>query len=159
MCDGAKRGLGCEIARWRYDEFEASFLAFVKELNLSQIVGTEDQSKSKSLDDAIAALSGELGDVEGQRDKTYELFEKAGSAVDYVGRKLNELQERRAKIERSLEQKRAERLALDADQRALRRTQDDVKVMLDSLKRTKGDDLYKLRRRSRIGSAPSVRSF
>ena len=38
VCDGARRGLGCEKRGWRYDQLEASFLAFVKELDLESLV-------------------------------------------------------------------------------------------------------------------------
>ena len=145
VCDGAKRGLGCEIARWRYDEFEASFLAFVRELDLSQVMGSEDASKAKVLDDAIAALTGELTGVQAQREKTYDLFEKAGAAADFVAGKLSELEQRRVEIERSLEQKREERFVLEFELKAVRQSQDDAKDMLEALNKTKGDELFKLR--------------
>ena len=74
-CDSSRRGLGCQPVGWRYDEFEASFLAFVKELDLSQIIGTDD-AKTTEIDRAIAALRGELLDIDNQREKTYKLLQK-----------------------------------------------------------------------------------
>jgi hypothetical protein len=80
VCSNGKRGLGCEITRWRYDEFEASFLAFVQELDLAQVIGTEDSSKRADLENSIAALNGELTETQTLRDKTFELFAVAGAA-------------------------------------------------------------------------------
>jgi DNA invertase Pin-like site-specific DNA recombinase len=34
ICDGARRHRGCPSVRWRYRDFEASFLAFVEELEI-----------------------------------------------------------------------------------------------------------------------------
>jgi len=145
VCYNAQRGLGCEIARWRYDEFEASFLAFVRELDLSQVLGNADESKAKSLDEIIAALSGELMAVVTLREKTYEVWSQARDAQTFLASKLDELERRRAEIERALDQKRNERLALDAEMKSVQQSQDDVKEMLEALKTTQGDELYKLR--------------
>jgi len=49
VCDKAKRGIGCHIARWRYDHFEASFLAFVREVDLEQIIHSETKPRNDPL--------------------------------------------------------------------------------------------------------------
>ncbi len=87
VCDGARRGLGCKIARWRYDDFESTFLAFVSEIDLSELIGSGDETESKALENAISALSGELIDLQSQREKTYALFERAGAATEFVAGK------------------------------------------------------------------------
>jgi hypothetical protein len=44
---------------WRYDDFEASFLAFVKEVDLEPIArNDEDARRRDALERAIAALQG-----------------------------------------------------------------------------------------------------
>ena len=48
VCDGVRRGLGCKSARWRYDEFEASFLAFVRELDLDRILSDDSNAAARS---------------------------------------------------------------------------------------------------------------
>ena len=108
VCDGAKRGLGCEIARWRYDEFEASFLAFVQELDLSEVIGANDGKERAALDSSIAALKGELGDIETQREKTFETLQQVDTASAYVARKLDELESRRREVEKKLDDRIAE---------------------------------------------------
>jgi hypothetical protein len=54
------KGLDCKIARWRYDHFEASFLAFVREVDLEQIVHSDEEARKRSiLESMISALQGE----------------------------------------------------------------------------------------------------
>ena len=47
VCDGARRGLGCEKTGWRYDQFEASFLSYVQELDLESIVVAKTRRRSE----------------------------------------------------------------------------------------------------------------
>jgi integrase len=86
-CDSARRGLGCEKTRWRYSDFEASFLAFVKELDLESLVRSESDSERRAdLQNEIAALRGELASIDEKRERTFELFSKAALASDFVGK-------------------------------------------------------------------------
>ena len=143
-CDNSRRGLGCEPVGWRYDEFEASFLAFVKELDLSQIIGTDD-AKATEIDHTIAALRGELLDIENQREKTYKLLQKVDAASDYVAQKLNELENRRAEVEKEAKEKTTELTILKAKAQAVRDSDQDFKKLTAALRRASGDGLYKLR--------------
>ena len=136
-CDSSRRGLGCEPVGWRYDEFEASFLAFVKELDLSQIIGTDD-AKVTEIDHTIAALRGELLDIDNQREKTYELLQKVDAASDYVAKKLNELEKRRAEVEQEAEAKTAELTILKAKAQAVRDSDQDFKKLTVALRRASG---------------------
>jgi DNA invertase Pin-like site-specific DNA recombinase len=57
ICGDAQRGLGCDATRWRYRDFESSFLAFVEELDLDSIVNSnEDAEKRKRLETERAAI-------------------------------------------------------------------------------------------------------
>ena len=58
VCEGAKRGLGCNTTGWRYDHFETSFLAFVEQLDLPALV-RNDNSKKNDFEQAIQALQGQ----------------------------------------------------------------------------------------------------
>jgi hypothetical protein len=64
VCDRSGRGLGCERTAWRYDQFEASFLAFVSELDLEHIV--RDDKNFMNLENEIAALRGKLASINDQ---------------------------------------------------------------------------------------------
>jgi DNA invertase Pin-like site-specific DNA recombinase len=143
VCDSARRGLNCEKTAWRYDHFEASFLAFVKEIDLERLVHREDEaSKRASIDEAIAALRGEQAAIGQQMDRTYELLGMAGTAAGYVAQKLQTLEDRRSAVEAELREREQERASLgltvsDGKQ---------VKALLERLQdRNPSDETYKLR--------------
>jgi DNA invertase Pin-like site-specific DNA recombinase len=143
VCDSARRGLRCEKTAWRYDAFEASFLAFVKEVDLERLVHREDEaSKRSSIDEAIAALRGEQAAIGQQMDRTYELLGMAGTAAGYVAQKLQTLEDRRSAVEAELREREQERARLGL-------TVSDgkhVKALIERLRdRNPSDEAYKLR--------------
>ena len=146
VCDAARRGLGCETKRWRYDHFETSFLAFVREVDLAQIVHSEEVAARRSaLEASIEALQGELATIGQQMDRTYELFAIAGEAKEFVAEKLKALESRRAAIDEELRLKQAERTAITAEVSAYYESRDQVKALLAQLQGRDGDEVYKLR--------------
>ena len=146
VCDAARRGLGCETKRWRYDHFETSFLAFVREVDLAQIVHSEEVAARRSaLEASIEALQGELATIGQQMDRTYELFAIAGEAKEFVAAKLKALESRRAAIDEELRLKQAERTAITAEVSAYYESKDQVKALLAQLQGRDGDEVYKLR--------------
>jgi DNA invertase Pin-like site-specific DNA recombinase len=142
VCYSAKRGLGCVWKRWRYDEFETSFLTFVKEVDLASMINSDDDSKKRAtLEALVTSLKGELGSIEDQMNRTYELLQVAGAATNFVARKLQELEERKVTVEKDLREKEAElaRKHVDQDVREVRGLIDKVKGTSDE------DDTYRLR--------------
>jgi len=106
VCDAAGRGLGCEKVLWRYDAFEKSFLAFVRELDLESIVHGEDEARKRSiLESTITALRGERAAINEQMERTYELINIAGNATSFVAEKLQALEGRRAAVEAELRER------------------------------------------------------
>jgi hypothetical protein len=80
VCDSARRGLKCEKTAWRYDHFEASFLAFVREVDLERVMQGGDEARQRSiLEERMTALRGEQAAIGQQMDKTYELLGMAGT--------------------------------------------------------------------------------
>jgi DNA invertase Pin-like site-specific DNA recombinase len=143
VCDSARRGLRCEKTAWRYDHFEASFVAFVKEVDLERLVHREDEAgKRSSIDEAIAALRGEQETIRQRMEKAYDLLDLAGSATNFVAQKLQQLEDRRSAVEAELREREQERASLgltvsDGKQ---------VKALLERLQdRNPSDEAYKLR--------------
>jgi DNA invertase Pin-like site-specific DNA recombinase len=146
VCDGARRGLGCKIARWRYDHFEASFLAFVREVDLEQIVHSEDDARKRSLlESMITALQGEQAAIKQQMEKTYELLSLAGAATNFVAEKLQQLEGRRSAVEAELREKKQNRSQLGSATSQFYESRDQVKALIEQLQSRKGDETYKLR--------------
>jgi DNA invertase Pin-like site-specific DNA recombinase len=65
VCYHANRGIPCIASGWAYHDFEASFLAFITELDFATISGSENLEK-------LTALEMSLALAEGQRDETSE---------------------------------------------------------------------------------------
>jgi DNA invertase Pin-like site-specific DNA recombinase len=140
VCDRARRGLGCEKTSWRYNEFEASFLAFVSELDLDNII--RDDKNFINLENEIAALRGKLASINEQIERTYELFAKAGKAADFVGTKLNDLAAQQEQLETSIRQKEKESVALKSELAEFHRGKDQIKSLIEQVN---GKDSYVLR--------------
>jgi DNA invertase Pin-like site-specific DNA recombinase len=138
VCYGALHGLGCERARWAYRDFEASALSFVRELDLASIM-SDDESRRAVLDNEIAALNGQLGEVRGRMEKAYELLD-SGAATDFVAKKLRELEARGVELEDVIREKKGVLDELRSEQRGL----DDVKPLIEQL-RGPGDEVYRTR--------------
>jgi DNA invertase Pin-like site-specific DNA recombinase len=140
VCDRARRGLGCEKTAWRYNEFEASFLAFVSELDLDNII--RDDKNFINLENEIAALHGKLAGILEQQERTYELFAKAGKAADFVGKKLNDLAAQQEQLDTSIRQKEKESIALKSELAEFHRGKDQIKSLIEQIN---GKDSYVLR--------------
>jgi DNA invertase Pin-like site-specific DNA recombinase len=145
VCDGAKRSLGCRGIRWRYDEFEATFLAFVRELDLESIVaGRGEDSKRKTLENRIAALQSEISSVDQLMERTYQLLEKSGD-LDFVSAKLKELDAKRDRLNSELQVKKDELGQLSAQLSEFYGSKSQIHDLLARLQKQEGDEIYKLR--------------
>jgi DNA invertase Pin-like site-specific DNA recombinase len=144
VCDGARRGLNCTSVRWRYDFFEASFLALVHQIDLGALVRNED-SKKRELEAEIDALRGEDITLVEEMEKAYELI-RADAAVEFVKTKLKLLQEKKNEVTRILGSKISERQSLDATEKVFEQSKYDVKSLITELQsKNARDDIYRLR--------------
>lgn len=92
ICSDARRKRECPATRWRYEDFETSFLAFVQELDLENIISESDEAHERSANEAkLTALRGESASISDLMEKTYGLL-STGKAVEFVSTKLGELQ-------------------------------------------------------------------
>lgn len=145
ICDGTKRGRGCPSVRWRYRDFEASFLAFVQELDVESIINaTADSEKRKAIDAELDSLKGELSSVSDLMEKTYAVL-SSGGPVDFVTGKLNELTSRKAELSRRFDAKMAERQDLSAREERYQRSKDEIGELVGRLQKPASNEIFKLR--------------
>jgi DNA invertase Pin-like site-specific DNA recombinase len=146
VCDGLKRGLGCPSTRWRYDQFEASFLAFVRELDLESLLsGEANATKRAALDQKISSLQGELKTKEIEQEKAYELFQKIGNS-DFMATKLRDIETRINEIKSQLRTNIVEQSSAAAEVSQFYEGKDQIRALLDRFARDdEQDDIYKLR--------------
>jgi DNA invertase Pin-like site-specific DNA recombinase len=147
VCDGTKRGLGCQALRWRYKDFEASFLAFVEEIDVQSILDERHGAVSqRQIEAELSALLGELASVDDLMEKTYALL-AGGGPIDFVTSKLNELARRRAELKAMADTKAAEKDS--ALHREVRYCQSagEIRDLINRLRDQSNAELFKLRAR------------
>lgn len=145
VCGDARRGRGCNGARWRYRDFEASFLAFVQELDIESIINaTEDTEKRKSLESELAAIQGELASVSNLMEKTYAVL-SAGGPAEFIATKLNELTSKQVDLSQRLSTKEAEQQQLLSRESRFYSSKEDIMGLVKGLQMPASDELYKLR--------------
>jgi DNA invertase Pin-like site-specific DNA recombinase len=145
ICDNSRRRRGCPSVRWRYRDFEATFLAFVEELNVQNIIAEGSQpERRKELENKLSALKGELLTVGGLMEKTYAVLNEGGP-VGFVTGKLNELEKRRLEVSAEIEIRSAEQEDLQSRQARYSRSKDEIQQLVDRLQNPANEELFKIR--------------
>ena len=144
VCSAAKQGFECAKVRWPYDEFEASFLGFVRELDISAVfTSSAEDVRRLSLDNEIEALKGETVSIRQQQDKLLELLEMGD--LKLVHNKLSDLEQKLARLSATLAEKDRERSALQAQLRQQSESREQLKTLIAQLQDESSQDLYRLR--------------
>jgi DNA invertase Pin-like site-specific DNA recombinase len=145
ICSNAQRRRGCDGVRWRYPDFETSFLASVQELGLKSIIaGSKAAHEQERLSAEITALRGELRSVSDLMEKTYAVL-SAGGPAGFVATKLNELTSKQADLSERLERKEADQSRFLARGPCFYQNNEEVRELVKKLQTPVSDELYKLR--------------
>ncbi|HEV2897396.1 MAG TPA: recombinase family protein [Pseudaminobacter sp.] len=92
-CSNAVSGARCETTGWRYADFEASFLYFVKEVDLTATLQAANQiSEKTALTEKLLSASEKLRGLEIKRERVFDLISVSGSPTDFIAGKLQECQ-------------------------------------------------------------------
>lgn len=146
ICDSARRRLGCNSRRWRYCDFEASFLAFVEEADLSSMLHGPGSAEREILRAELNAVRGRLASVVELMEKAWGVLE-AGGPRDFVSSKLNELAERRKELKSLLQSKTQEYEDSLSREAQYLQSKEEIKALLNRLQGPPDSDLYSLRAR------------
>jgi Recombinase zinc beta ribbon domain len=146
ICDSARRRLGCNSRRWRYCDFEASFLAFVEEADLSSMLHGPGSAEREILRAELNAVRGQLASVVELMEKAWGVLE-AGGPGDFVSSKLNELAERSDELKSLLQSKTQEYEDSLSREAQYLQSKEEIKALLNRLQGPPDSDLYSLRAR------------
>lgn len=150
ICSKSARPYNCIGKRWRYHDFETSFLAFVSEIDLATLLDPEDRQRDqKQVGQKVTSLQGELGSVSALMDKTYQLLQ-SGAPQDFIVSKLQELQTRKDELAALIAEARKEIEKLESQRKSISHSRDEIKNLLHRLQNANQPDLYELR--SKIAS-------
>lgn len=144
ICSDARRGLGCDGVRWRYRDFEASFLAFVREIDFAEIIDGTKIKEQHILSEKITALEGELSSVTDLMEKTFAVLQ-AGGPVHFVTSKLNELQVRRDELTATLATKTLKFQETQSHEVQIGQSKDEIKTLVERLQNTEAQNSFELR--------------
>ncbi|WP_245315131.1 zinc ribbon domain-containing protein, partial [Bradyrhizobium yuanmingense] len=145
VCGSAQRGRSCDATRWKYQDFEASFLAFVQELDLDSIINAgQDAEKRRGLEAEISALKGEISSVADLMEKTYAVLQ-AGGSPEFIAGKLNELTAKKAQLESRLIAKESEQREFADRESRFELSREEIKDLVGRLQFPPSEELYKLR--------------
>lgn len=146
VCEAAKRGMNCNSTRWRYEQFEASFLAFVEQVDLRTLVNG-DNSERKSLDDEIQSLEGQRLALREEHSRRYDLL-KINPNLALVAEVLGKIQDQLKAVESQLKEAKSKRQALDSTETAFYESKGEIVELVHRLQTQNAadsGDLYKLR--------------
>jgi DNA invertase Pin-like site-specific DNA recombinase len=154
ICSNAKRHLGCPSARWRYRDFEASFLAFIEEVDIQTIVqdGAGPTERERAERD-LAAVRGQLTEVADLMEKAFAVL-SSGGAVEFVTEKLKSLEGRRNELNQQLAVKETELKELQSREASYRGSQEEIAELVLELQAPGNADLFK--KRAQIASQLKV---
>lgn len=145
VCTNSKRRLGCQGKRWKYSDFETSFLAFVTEIDFADIVETDERSSAQDqLNQRLASLEGELESVTALMDKAFALLE-TGAPPEFVSSKLQEMQLRRESLVESIAASRAMLEEMRSGQHRAAESRDEIQSLVNRLRDANDPDLFELR--------------
>ena len=145
MCGLAQRRMGCAATRWKYSDLEASFLAFVQELDLDSIIDANDEARvRKDIEAELAALRGEEESVAGLMEKTYALLSQ-NAAPDFIAGKLNELAKKREDLQRRISSTEARQAELVSRASQYYSSKQDLKELITQLQGPASNELFRIR--------------
>ncbi len=145
VCSKSARRFGCHGKRWRYRDFETSFLAFVSEIDLATLVDPDDRQKEqKNAAQKVTSLEGEIGSVNALMDKTYNLLE-SGAPEEFILSKLRELQARKDELAAQIAESRKAFEKLESERQMLSQSRDEIAGLLQRLQNANQPDLFELR--------------
>lgn len=145
VCGLAQRRMGCAATRWKYSDLEASFLAFVQELDLDSIIDTNDEARvRKEIEAELAALRGELESVTGLMEKTYGMLSQ-NAAQDFIAGKLNELAKKREDLHGRIALTEARQAEIVSRSSQLYSSKQDLKDLIVQLQGPASNELFRVR--------------
>ncbi|WP_181166701.1 hypothetical protein, partial [Mesorhizobium sp. B2-5-4] len=77
--------------RWKYSDFETSFLYFVKEIDLTATLkAAAENSERASLEQQVSAIEEKLLQLRAKRERIFELLTEPGASMAFIRSKLDE---------------------------------------------------------------------
>jgi DNA invertase Pin-like site-specific DNA recombinase len=148
VCSNALRKLGCEMnGRWRYDQFETTFLQFVEKLDLASLVrSAEHTGKREELALQQEATEGRIKLVEEELRRTFDVGMKMdGFDSEFLAQRIKKGEQELAEAKGHRRRLAHEIAVLDETVLTYYKHPDQVAQLIERVRSSRGGDVYKLR--------------
>ena len=102
ICQNGRRAYGCVAKAWHYENFEEAFFTFVREVDVSTLIGRK--TVNVSLEQKIGELRGRISKNEATISKYLAQFEEGDTPTSMIKR-LRELESEQVELELELRDK------------------------------------------------------
>jgi DNA invertase Pin-like site-specific DNA recombinase len=147
VCSNAKLDAGCHVrVQWKYDDFETSFFAFIREANLPEVMGAikPDDDRAK-LGDEIKATEGRLIEAERRRDRAFELYTDSDQPTDFMRSQFRESEASVEAFKGELDDLKQRLSSLDREETAFNESREGIMDLVARLQKEDGDELVPMR--------------
>lgn len=159
VCDNAKRGLGCWLISWKYDEFEESCLTFISELDLGSLSPEPaEMDADGKIENTLRELDGRLVDAARERDRAYELF-TGPDPSPYIRSKFVEVETLIGELERRRRELAQELSRLQQSKRAYQQSRESIQAVVERMRNRSDAEITVLRASAAARIADIVREI
>lgn len=150
VCGDQRRGILCGATSWRYDDFETSFLAFVQEINLYQILAKKaDSDELKDISAELDTARARKATNDNERQNLIK-FAKLSGGSQLLADELRELDAKADELKQRIFAQTAAQKRIVMQQAAILESREQIKPLILELKRLAPEAAY--RQRAQIAS-------
>jgi hypothetical protein len=137
--------MGCtDNASWRAADLETSFLTFVSELPLSEILGSTDETEKTRLETESLNTTALLEDKKSQRERACEEMLRR-QASTFLQHAFDKLDREVGALEKKSEELKERLLLLTAEAEATSTAQGEIISLIEQLRKLEGDEAFRAR--------------
>ena len=148
-CGKARLGLSCEGKRVQYGIVENSILTYCKELNVSDIIGSDTNTKTalSELQHKLQSIEGELTDVEKRYKSIIDSMEITDNAIlkQDLNERASQLLERRDQLRTDKKETHSSIDKLLSTEKNTRVHLESIKALIELMNRLEGQERVNLR--------------
>jgi DNA invertase Pin-like site-specific DNA recombinase len=143
-CYGVLRGMGCTAtASWAYEDLEISFLRYVSELDLGEVMGeAQGGGERRQLEIEVLANEGKLVETQKRRTKVFELL-TGDDATSFLKDQFKKLDGEVAELEKKQERLQAKHKSIMNKSETV--IQSELVSLIARLKSLSGADAFLIR--------------
>jgi hypothetical protein len=145
-CDRARRGFDCSTTGWNYDDFETSFLAFVREVDLSSFLNpNSDDEEITQLRVREKTLTGKLEELRSDGERIAKILRKKDEPSNILLTELASIEKESKIVE--LERKEViDQIFMDDSARSKRtQAKEDIASQVAILNAKSAEEQYTIR--------------